>query len=134
MDDNDPRCSIELNKNEDKELPKAQIAPYGVKTRLERASYLLESEVGGKLVRAHANRLRRAGRGLTKASGQLGGESPNSLGSLENISNVEWRRSAQNGYRRRHFILQLFRERSPRWISESELPLALVNLSDRKQE
>lgn len=84
-------------------------------------SYLLKSEIGGKVLRAHANRLQRTERALNKTGDPLQDVLLDPLRTFGKRSEVKWRRNAQNGNRERHFKVQLSEEIFSRWISELDL-------------
>lgn len=114
--------TIELSKAESMKILKLWIGPYKVNERLRRVGNVLESEVGRRIVRAHANRLRRTGRGFAETGEPSDGVFPDYLRTFEKISDVQWRCSPQTGKKERHFKVQVSGRRSSKWTRKSDFP------------
>ena len=84
--------STKLENDEGKKVVRPWTGPYVVKQRLGRVGYELESEVGGKRVRVHVNRLRRIGPEIVETGDPEDGVFPDNLRLFKRISACETRK------------------------------------------
>lgn len=104
--------------------------PYKVRAWPTRVLYVIESEAGGRIVRAHAELLSHTARAGTETEEPSNSVYRDSLRSFEKSSGVDWRQAVQTGMEERHFKAQLFGKRSSRWAPLSALPERVVTLFD----
>lgn len=83
--------SPELSTAKEKKELKSWTGPYTVKERLGRAGSVIKSDVGGRVVPAHGNRLRHTGRGVNGKTEPSNSIFLDSLRNFEKILEVESR-------------------------------------------
>lgn len=105
--------SQQLAKLECRKIWKPWIGPYVVKEKLGRVRFVLESETGKNLVRAHTNRLRKIGARVGETGDPEDGVFPDNIRLFQRISGCEWRGSGTNGNRQRWFRVAIQGRRSP---------------------
>lgn len=121
--------SVKLNSKEGNKVIKPWIGPYVVIGRLGRVGHQLKSEMGSKIVRVHANRLRRIPDGVIESGDPEDGMFPDSLRVLERISGTQTRENKE-GQEERHFKVRIAGQRGANWTAESDLPEAVVEFWD----
>lgn len=126
--------SVKLSTAEGKKFLKPWTGLYNVNEQLEHIGYAIESEIGRRVVWAHANRLRRIGRGVTETGKPSDGVLRDSLRTFEKVPKVEWRRNPRTGREERHFRVRDSERRLSRRTPQSDLPEAVVQLFDNERE
>ena len=124
--------SVKINNKEGKKIVKPWVGPYRVSGRLGRVGYELRAEVGDKVVRVHANRLRRIPEGVVETGDPQDGMFPDSLRTLSRIAGTQTRRNQSTGEIERHFKVRISGSRSTCWTPESDLPETVVKLYDQR--
>lgn len=115
-----------LNNLEGKKIIKPWIGPYLIKGRLGRVGYVVEAEVGDKVARLHANRMRKIPAGLVESGDPEDGVFPDSLRTLQKIRTSKFMRNHGTEDIERHLKVVLGGKKSPRWNAESDLPGVVV--------
>lgn len=122
--------SVKLNKEDGKKVVKPWVGPYRITARLGRVGYKLKAEVGGVVVRVHANRLRRIPQGVVETGDPEAGMFPDSLRTFARIAGTQIRKHTRTGNTERHFKVRISGKNFSCWTPESDLPEAVVKLYD----
>ncbi len=96
-------------------------------------AYEIKSEVGNRVARVHANRLRKIDQGAVESGEPRDGAFPDSLPTLGKIRGVKWDKCKDTGQMVRWFRVQMGGRRSKRWTKENDLPDIVVKLYDARQ-
>ena len=89
--------SINLGNEEGNKIVKPCIGPCRVTKKLGHVGYELAAETGHKVVRVHANRLRRISDRIVEIGEPQGGMFPDSLRTLDRITDTAERRNKDTG-------------------------------------
>ena len=122
--------SVKIGKDEGKKIVKPWIGPNRVTGKLGHVGYELTAEVGDKVVRVHANRLRRISDRVMETGDPQDGMFPDSLRTLGRIAGTMRRKKVQTQEVERHFRVRISGSRATSWKLESYLPQAVVKLYD----
>ncbi len=125
--------STEIESQEGKKVIKPWIGPYTVIAPSGRVAYEIKSEVGNRVARVHANRLRKIDQGAVESGEPRDGAFPDSLRILGKIRGMKWDRCKDTGRMLRWFRVQIGGRRSRRWTKESDLPDVVVKLYDARE-
>lgn len=124
--------SENLNKAIGRKIIKPWLGPYKIVKRLGRVGYELKSEVGDKVTRAHANRLRKIRDEIVETGEPRDGVFPDSLRMLGRISAVKTVLDSSGGARRL-FKVSMRGKGNSSWTPETDLPEVVVKLYDRRR-
>ena len=98
--------------------------------KLGHVGYELTAEVGDKVVRVHANRLRRISDRVMETGDPQDGMFRDSLWTLGRIAGTMMRKNVRTQEVERHFRIRISGSRATSWTPESDLPQAVVKLYD----
>lgn len=122
--------SPELSSKEGKKIIPAWMGPYCVDRVLSPVSYLLRSEIGDKMARVHANRIRKISPTARQTVDARNGVFPDGLRLLRRMHDSRIEVDRTTGKRTPWFKVQLAGRKSPKWTQESDLPEIIVDLLD----
>ncbi len=126
--------SSELAHKENHKNVRPWLCPYVVVSKMGCVSYEFKSEVGNRVARVHANRLRRINPGAVETSDPRDGVFPDSLRTLWKISGTKVQRNVDTGLDERMFKEQIGGWNSPRWTQEADLAEVVVRMYDVRQQ
>ena len=126
--------SIKLGREEGNKIVKPWIGPYRVTRKMGHVGYELAAETVHKLVRVHANRLRRISDRIVETVEPQGGMFPDSLRTLDRINDTADRRNKDTGREERHFRVKIRGGRGTCWTPESDFPPTVADLYDERRQ
>ena len=123
--------SPELASREGNKIIRPWLGPYRVDEVLSPVSFMLKSELGGKIARVHPNRMQKISAAAVQTCNAKNGVFPDGLRLLERMKDSKEIVDPRTGKRHRLFKLRIAGRKSPKWTKEEDIPAVIVRLFDR---